>query len=763
MKKPQLLAGLLAIAGFVATATGQILTLQPMTTFGPNGDGSLRPDQADASSSVIDFTSSGSAQRGMAYNPTTGHILFVSRTNYVSPNDVHIYVLDGATGTNILDGNNNPLMLDITSSFATGGNASFPYNLISISDDGSIYACNLSSATTPPQFRLYRWENETAPQQLVYFDDPSGGNTNNVNRRWGDTMAIRGAGLNTQILLASRGSLAAILTPTDSSLTFFTSKTLQTDVTTAEGMGYGLAFGSGNTFWAKGASSAGLPLLQLSFDLNAGTATTVHAYSVSDFPGRVGPITVSGNLLAAVDPIPGADLVRLYDISNLANPPLLLDRKTFGTNINNNIFAGAVAFGNGNTLYALDTDNGLMAFNLVSAPNNQLAPALFLQPDNQVVQVGSNVVFSAKADGTAPLIYQWYYNSTNLIPGAASSSYNVNNAQLTNAGGYSVVVTNAYGAITSSVANLTVLTTAPGIIAYEPFAYASGTAIGTAGGTFGGWLLNSGTSGTIEAGNLDVPGLASSSSNRYTWTSANSSVRLPIGTNISGEVYFSFALRIDTVGTFANSDTIAGFGTGTSTAFSFKLNVQVSPSGGYNLGVFKAGGTTFGAFATNDFSSTDTVFVVGRYTFSPAGSTDDTCDLWLNPDPSTFGQSTPPTPTVGPIGNGAADGTQIDRFFWRAAGGPAKHTADELRVGVNWASVTPPASSASSPKLSVMLSGSNAILSWPTSVSGFSLQSSTTISPASWSSVGAPIIVSGTNNTVTVPTSSGKLFFRLIK
>jgi Immunoglobulin domain len=758
MKKPLLLA-LCAVMAFAAVSNAAITTLQPVTTFGPNGNGSFRPDQTDGIHSVTNFTSNGSAQRALAYNPVTGHLLFVSRTNYTSPTDIHIYVLDAATGTNILDASSNPLTLDITSFLAPGGNPSFDYNMVACADDGSIYACNLSSAAPPPQFRLYRWENETAAEQLVYAGDPGNGDTNNVNRRWGDTLTVRGGGLTTQILIASRGSLAAVLTPTDASLTAFTAKTLQTDVTTAEGMGYALSFGVGNTFWAKGASSTGLPLLRLNFDLNAGTATTVQSYSPTNFPGRVGALGIipSSNLLAAIEMVSGADLVRLYDISNISSP-VLLDRKIFATNINNNIFAGAVAIGANNTIYALDTDNGVMAFNLGSTASNPLAPVVILQPADQVVQVGSNVVFSAAADGSTPLSYQWYFKSTNMIAGATNGTYIVNNAQLTNTGNYTFVASNASGSATSSVATLTVLTTSPALIVSDFFNYTPGAVLGTPNN----WVVTSGASGTIEAGNLNVPGLAPSTGNRYTWSSATSNVRLPIGTNISGTVYFSLALRIDTLGEFSGSDTIAGLGFGTSTGFSYKLNVQTNGGGGYNLGVFKGAGTVNGSFAPNNFSDSDVVFIVGRYTFNTAAGNDDTCDLWLNPSSSTFGQDNPPAPTIAAIGAGVTDNAQIDRFLFRAAGGPTKHTADELRVGVNWASVTPPAVIAQ-PKLAVALSGASTILSWPTNATGFSLQSSPTIAPTSWSAVANSVVVNGTNNTVTANSATGSMFFRLIK
>jgi endonuclease/exonuclease/phosphatase family metal-dependent hydrolase len=91
-------------------------------------------------------------------------------------------------------------------------------------------------------------------------------------------------------------------------------------------------------------------------------------------------------------------------------------------------------------------------------------PSLNSQPSDRTVPVGSNVLFSVRASGAAPLSFQWYFNTNTIITGATSSALTVTNAQLANAGTYSVIVTNNFGSITSSIANLTVTNAAPTII-----------------------------------------------------------------------------------------------------------------------------------------------------------------------------------------------------------------------------------------------------------------------------------------------------------
>lgn len=83
-------------------------------------------------------------------------------------------------------------------------------------------------------------------------------------------------------------------------------------------------------------------------------------------------------------------------------------------------------------------------------------PVILVQPTNQVALVGQNATFAVAADGDPPLIYQWYFNTNTLLPGQTASTLVITNAQFSNAGGYSVVVGNASGSITSVVATLTV-------------------------------------------------------------------------------------------------------------------------------------------------------------------------------------------------------------------------------------------------------------------------------------------------------------------
>jgi endonuclease/exonuclease/phosphatase family metal-dependent hydrolase len=92
------------------------------------------------------------------------------------------------------------------------------------------------------------------------------------------------------------------------------------------------------------------------------------------------------------------------------------------------------------------------------------APSITTPPQSQTVATGSNAVFTAAAGGTAPLSYQWLFNGTN-ISGANTTMVTLTNVQFTNAGNYSILVTNLFGSVTSSIAALTVSNFPPVILA----------------------------------------------------------------------------------------------------------------------------------------------------------------------------------------------------------------------------------------------------------------------------------------------------------
>jgi pectate lyase len=83
-------------------------------------------------------------------------------------------------------------------------------------------------------------------------------------------------------------------------------------------------------------------------------------------------------------------------------------------------------------------------------------PAIEIDTQDQTALVGQGATFNVLASGTLPLGYQWYYNTNTGLTNATSSTLTLTDVQLSDSGGYSVVVTNSYGSVTSAVAQLTV-------------------------------------------------------------------------------------------------------------------------------------------------------------------------------------------------------------------------------------------------------------------------------------------------------------------
>jgi len=85
-------------------------------------------------------------------------------------------------------------------------------------------------------------------------------------------------------------------------------------------------------------------------------------------------------------------------------------------------------------------------------------PTIVSTSPNQTVNAGASVTFSVEATGTAPLAYQWSFNSTNLL-NATSSTLVLNSVQPSQAGSYRCRVSNVAGSVLSAAITLTVTQT----------------------------------------------------------------------------------------------------------------------------------------------------------------------------------------------------------------------------------------------------------------------------------------------------------------
>ena len=179
-------------------------------------------------------------------------------------------------------------------------------------------------------------------------------------------------------------------------------------------------------------------------------------------------------------------------------------------------------------------------------------PEITTQPADLTVSQGSSATFMVEATGLDPLSYQWQFNGTN-ISAATDTSYEILNAQPSDAGSYTVVITNADGSITSTQAMLTVGVSPA--IAVQPadqtvVAGSNATFMVTATGTsplfyqwqFNGTSLSGATSpvttisgaNTTNAGNYGV--VIANNYGMITSYAANLTVVVPLANTISGRI-----------------------------------------------------------------------------------------------------------------------------------------------------------------------------------------------------------------------------------
>ncbi len=168
-------------------------------------------------------------------------------------------------------------------------------------------------------------------------------------------------------------------------------------------------------------------------------------------------------------------------------------------------------------------------FTLTVLSGGGAAPVISTQPINLTNLVGSSATFSVTNGGASPFGYQWYFNTNTALLNQTNSAVTLANVQLTNAGMYSVIITNTSGSVTSSFASLTVWQ-AP-VITNQPV---SVTNVAGANGAFnvvaGGvptltyqWIFNTNTT-LISSTNasLTLTGIRASQAGAYAVVITNS-------------------------------------------------------------------------------------------------------------------------------------------------------------------------------------------------------------------------------------------------
>lgn len=192
----------------------------------------------------------------------------------------------------------------------------------------------------------------------------------------------------------------------------------------------------------------------------------------------------------------------------------------------------------GNFVITQSVLTGSRFFRARTGTVSAVAPAILSGPASISVTQAQAASFSVSASGTAPLFYQWFFNTNNSLSGQTGTNLVFTSAQVSNAGVYSVRVSNAGGSVTSAPAFLAVL--APPAIVSQPqnvtvlasnSATFSVTAIGTAPLSYR-WYLNT---------NTPLPGGINSSYVVNAALTNDAGIYSVVVTNSYGSVTSSFA------------------------------------------------------------------------------------------------------------------------------------------------------------------------------------------------------------------------------
>jgi hypothetical protein len=153
--------------------------------------------------------------------------------------------------------------------------------------------------------------------------------------------------------------------------------------------------------------------------------------------------------------------------------------QTYQWRKNGNVITGATT-----ATYVIDpvaaADSGTYTVTVANADGSSVAttdltvkslaaPVITTQPRSLVLQAGQQALFSFVATGSFPRTYQWRRDGT-PIPGATQATYTIAAVTTADAAGYSVVIANSEGSVTSQSATLTVnAATAPVLYSYTPY------------------------------------------------------------------------------------------------------------------------------------------------------------------------------------------------------------------------------------------------------------------------------------------------------
>jgi hypothetical protein len=343
-------------------ATAQTPSFTPLAGFGGVFTGWRQPGESIPGDSVAGpypYLGTVNLERGLAYNPTTGNLVLVSRTNQAQGTNVRI--LSGTTGADVG-------FLDQTGGTVTGG--TFLMNMVGVAQDGAIYVSNLQTNVNTGQYRIYRWGSEaSAIDPTPYFAGTISGFTGTP--RLGDSIDVTGSGANTTIVAGVSGTVGyAVVTDSGGAGVATAVPTFSPPGPVAGDFRLGITFGANaNEVWGKQTSA---PLRVTTYSGSTGAAVASSAL-VSAGEMAMDYVTVAGiPYLVTLDA--NSSIIRTYNVSNPAAPLLVIGATgttTSGPLVANGNATGSIAIGpvdnnlNSFIVYAMSTNQGIQAATIV--------------------------------------------------------------------------------------------------------------------------------------------------------------------------------------------------------------------------------------------------------------------------------------------------------------------------------------------------------------------------------------------------------------
>lgn len=194
---------------------------------------------------------------------------------------------------------------------------------------------------------------------------------------------------------------------------------------------------------------------------------------------------------------------------------------------------------------------------------------------------------------------------------------------------------------------------------------------------------------------LSYPGLAQSQGNSITYGGLGEDCGIRIVTQTTGVLYASFLFKVTDMSEFTSpiGGYTFGFGYRHTTGsypwwYASTLHLKQVPNSTtqFLIGTNRRTGSTETVWDTQHYNIDDTIFIVVSYDIDQKISS-----MWINPSQENFGSAQAPTPDL-ICNTGGTPLARIENVYVRQATQdqtPSVMYFDELRVGYDWAYVTP--------------------------------------------------------------------------